>query len=169
MQENGSVSFVAILFQLWRKTKTKFNIFDKYYDQCFFNFADRTAPKVIAFSFSREEKRKLKHNTKLLQLPFMWWFIQLNLITFPFPLIMDPIGILTFYKSVLNHWWHFDILKDLESVRPIYFFFIFVTSCKYGIAHIAIFLIKWFFLHITGQPKYWRSFHWIGPTGPIQS
>ena len=54
MQENGSVSFVAILFELRRKTD--FNIFDKHYHHCFLSFADMIAQKVIAFSslFSRE-------------------------------------------------------------------------------------------------------------------
>ena len=50
MQENGSVSFIAILFKFWRKTKIY--IFEKCYDQRF------PAQKEMAlhFLFSKKEK-----------------------------------------------------------------------------------------------------------------
>ena len=56
MQENGFALFVAILFQLWRKTN--FYIFENCYDQRFHNFADmisRTEKIFFVLFLKREE------------------------------------------------------------------------------------------------------------------
>ena len=44
--KNGSVSFFAILFKLWRNTN--FNIFEKIYNRSFLTFAERVSQKGIA-------------------------------------------------------------------------------------------------------------------------
>ena len=60
IQETGSVSFVAILFDLRRKTH--FHTFEKCYDQCFLNFANRMEIKKTAFSsFSQKKKKQQLH------------------------------------------------------------------------------------------------------------
>ena len=59
MQENGTVSFVIILFELQRSTN--FHIIEKFHDHCFLNFADRIVLKEIAFSsFSKKKKKYQK-------------------------------------------------------------------------------------------------------------
>ena len=60
MQEHGFVSFIAILFKLWKKINV--HILEKFHDQCILNFANKIAQKEIAFSsfFLKREKKSLK-------------------------------------------------------------------------------------------------------------